>query len=102
MFYSVSQRKKEMGIRMALGAQPQDLFALVLKQTGWVAATGAILGMAAGMALLPLASSIFYGIGAVKPLVVSAVAMCSVVVAFSTTYLVARQWIGLKPVEMLR
>ena len=95
VFYSVSQRKKEMGIRMALGAQPRDLFALVLKQTGWVAATGAILGMAAGMALLPLASSIFYGIGAVEPLVVSAVAMCSVVVALSTTYLVARQWMGL-------
>ena len=102
VFYSVSQRKKEMGIRMALGAQPRDLFALVLKQTGWVAAAGAILGVASGMALLPLASSIFYGIGGVEPLVITAVGMSSVAVALATTYLVARQWMELSSVEMLR
>jgi predicted permease len=102
VFYSVSQRTKEMGIRMALGAQPRDIFALVLRQTGWVSVAGATLGVAAGMALLPLAASIFYGIGAVEPIVIGLVSIVSVMVAVATTYAVARQWTGLSSIEMLR
>jgi predicted permease len=102
VFYAVSQRRKEMGIRTALGAQPRDLFTLVLRQTGWVALAGTTLGVAAGMALLPLASSIFYGIGSSEPAVVVAVALTSALVALFTTYAVARQWIGLSSTEMLR
>jgi predicted permease len=102
VFYSVSQRRKEMGIRAALGAQPRDLFRLVLRQTSWVALVGTTLGVAAGMALLPLASSIFYGIGSTEPAVVVAVALTSALVALVTTYAVARQWIGLSSAEMLR
>jgi predicted permease len=102
VFYSVSQRTKEMGIRTALGAQPRDIFTLVLRQTGWVALAGAACGVAAGMALLPLASSIFYGIGPVEPVVIGVVALTSVMVAVATTYAVARQWMGLSSIEMLR
>ena len=102
VFYSVSQRTKEMGIRTALGAQPRDIFTLVLRQTGWVAVTGAALGVASGMALLPFASAIFYGIGPAEPIVIGVVSLASTTVALSTTYAVARQWMGLSSIEMLR
>jgi ABC-type antimicrobial peptide transport system permease subunit len=102
VFYSVSQRTKEMGIRMALGAQSRDIFALVLRQTGLVAVAGATLGAGAGMALLPLAASIFYGIGAIEPVVIGLVSIVSIMVALATTYAVARQWMGLSSIEMLR
>ena len=102
VFYSVSQRTKEMGIRTALGAQPRDIFTLVLRQTGWVAVTGAALGVASGMALLSFAPTIFYGINPAEPIVIGVVSLASTTVALSTTYAVARQWMGLSSIEMLR
>ena len=67
VFYAVSQRRMEMGIRTTLGASPRDLFGMVLRQTGRVAAGGALLGLAAGFALTPLCASIFFGIAPVEP-----------------------------------
>ena len=92
VFYSVSQRQTEMAIRTALGAQPSDIFATVLRHTAWVAVIGAALGVGAGVALLPLASSIFFGITAVEPGVLGAVALISMALSLTTTYVVARPW----------
>ncbi len=102
VFYSVSQRKAEMAIRSALGAGTLDIFAAVLRHTVWVAVIGTVLGLGAGLALLPLASSIFFGIGAVEPGVVGTVALTSMLVALATTYVVARPWTRMASIDILR
>jgi predicted permease len=101
VFYSVSQRRHEMGIRVALGAQPRDLFMIVLGQTARVASLGATLGVAAGSASLPLVTSLFYGIRPVEPMVVAAVACASVAVALVTAYLAARPWTRMSALDMV-
>jgi putative ABC transport system permease protein len=102
VFYAVSQRRKEIGIRTTLGATPANLFRLVLRESGRVAMIGAGIGLAAGLALLPLASSIFYGIGRAEPVVLGSVALASVAIALLTTYVVVRPWTRLTPSELLR
>jgi len=102
IFYSVNQRRREIGIRMALGAKPVHLFTMVLRQTGWVAFAGALVGLLAGFALLPAASSILYGIGPVEPAVLVSVALGSVAMALGTTYLVIRPWTRLTAIDLLR
>jgi predicted permease len=102
VFYAVSQRRIEIGIRTALGATRADLFALTLKQSGWVSVAGVAAGLAAGLALLPIASSIFYGVGSVEPAVLTAVALVSGVIALATTYLVVRPWTQVAALDLLR
>jgi putative ABC transport system permease protein len=102
VFYSVSQRQHEMGIRVALGAAPRDLFVMVLWQTARVASVGAILGVAAGSASLPIVTSLFYGIRPIEPLVLLGVACVSVVIALVTAYLAARPWTRMSALDMVR
>jgi predicted permease len=102
VFYSVNQRRMEMGIRIAIGAQPRDVFTAVLRHTVRVAAIGTIVGVAAGQALLPFASSILYGIGKVEPAVLIEVALVSACVALLTTYVVARPWMRAAVADLLR
>ena len=102
VFYAVSQRRMEMGIRTTLGASPRDLFGMVLRQTGWVAAGGAILGLAAGLALTPVSASIFFGIAPVEPLAMAAAAAGVVVLVILTTYNVVRPWTRLAAMDLLR
>jgi putative ABC transport system permease protein len=100
--YTVTQRRAEIGIRVALGAGPAGVFALVLKHTGLVALTGAALGLAAGAVSLPTVSSLFYGVRPVDPGVMALVALATVAIALGTAYVVARPWIRLAAVDLLR
>lgn len=102
VFYAVSQRRMEMGIRTTLGATPGDLFRLALRESGRVALIGAAIGLVAGLALLPVASSIFFGIGRVEPAVLGGVSLTSAAMALVTTYLVVRPWTKLSPSVLLR
>jgi putative ABC transport system permease protein len=102
VFYSVSQRRHEMGIRVALGAQPRDLFLMVLGYTARVASVGATFGMAAGAASLPLVASLFYGIRPVEPIVIAEVGCASVAIALVTACLAARPWTRMSAVDMVR
>jgi hypothetical protein len=63
---------------------------------------GAVLGLVAGLSLLPLASSIFYGIGSIEPIVFGAVAVTSAAIALATTYMVVRPWTRLAVLDLLR
>ena len=102
VFYTVSQRRMEMGIRTALGASTRDLLAVVLRQTGWVAAGGALAGLASGVALMPIASSIFYGVSPVEPLAMAGAAFGIAVLVLLTTYAVVRPWTRLAAMDLLR
>jgi predicted permease len=102
VFYSVQQRRREMGIRVALGAEASDIFKTVLRRTAWVAIVGALIGVGAGLALLPTAASLFYGIGTIEPVVFGAVVFASTAVALATTYVVARPWTRMASIDLLR
>jgi ABC-type antimicrobial peptide transport system permease subunit len=102
VFYAVSQRRAEIGIRTTLGASPRDLYAMVLWQTGWVAAGGALLGLAAAFALTPLSASIFFGVAPVEPVAMAASATGVAALVVLTTYTVVRPWTRLAAMDLLR
>jgi predicted permease len=102
VFYAVSQRRQEIGIRVTLGASPRDLFGLVLGQTGRLAAVGALGGLASGLALMPLAASAFYGVAPVEPIVIATAAAGAALIVAATTYAVVRPWTHLAAMDLLR
>jgi len=102
VFYGVSQRRRELGIRTALGASPRDLFAMVLRQTSLLAAAGAGVGLASGFAVMPLAAAIFYGVAPVEPTAIVGAGLCVAVMVVLTTYNVVRSWTQMAAMDLLR
>jgi predicted permease len=102
IYYAVNQRSREIGIRMSLGANPVHLFVMVLRQTGGVALAGALVGLASGLALVPVVSEIFYGIRPVEPAVLAGVVLATVALAVGSTYFVIRPWARLAAIDLLR
>jgi putative ABC transport system permease protein len=62
--YSVSQRTKEIGIRMALGAQRRDMLQMILRQSLWMVAIGIVVGLAGALAATRLMAALLFGVGA--------------------------------------
>jgi len=102
VFYAVSQRRMEIGIRTTLGASPRDLFGMVLRQTGWLAACGALGGLASGAAAMPIAASVFYGVAGVEPLAMAGAASGAAAIVILTTYGVVRPWTRMAAMDLLR
>ena len=100
--YSVSERRKEFGIRIALGAQPWQLLRTVFRQTLLVAGSGTVLGILVGLGATILLQSQFYGIGSVEWSVLMPVAAAMLAVCFAVTYLSARPYIKVSPLETIR
>jgi len=102
VFYSVSQRKKELGIRAALGASPGDLWKMILRQTSVVTATGVCLGMLGGVVASVLVRSLLYGIHPVEWIVFAVVALTMGLMTVVTAYSAARPWLHTDPLESVR
>jgi predicted permease len=102
MSYSVSQRTNEMGIRIALGAQPRNVLTLILKQGLSVALIGMTIGIGAALALTRLMSSLLFGISATDPLAFGAVAIALMIVALLACYIPARRATRVDPMRALR
>ena len=100
--YSVNERKKELGIRVALGAQPWQLLQMVLRQTLWIAGAGIAVGILLGMAVAMLLRSQFYEISAVEWTVLFPVIAAMLAVSLLVAYLSARPWIKVDPMEAVR
>jgi predicted permease len=100
--YSVSERRKELGIRVALGAMPPQLFELVLRRTLAIAGIGVAVGLGLGVAASSLAMSMLYGIHPVEWDVLVPVAGCMLAVAAVIAYLAARPWIRMDAMEAVR
>jgi putative ABC transport system permease protein len=100
--YSVAQRRHELGIRLALGAQRNDILRSVLGQGAKLAGLGLAIGLAAGLALAHLMASLLFGISAQDPLTFAAVAALLALVALFASYFPARSATHVDPVFALR
>ena len=100
--YSVSERKKELGIRVALGAGTGRLMGMILKQTVMVAGTGIALGVLLGVAATAVLRSKFFGIGVVEWTVLMPVGAGMLAVSLAVAYVSARPWIEVNPMEAVR
>jgi putative ABC transport system permease protein len=100
--YTVAQRSKEIGIRMALGAGRRDVLALVLGQGLKLALAGAAIGFVGALAATRALSSLLYGVSATDPLAFVAVATLVVAVALAASLVPARRASRLDPTEVLK
>jgi predicted permease len=100
--YSVNQRKREIGLRMALGATRTGVLALVLREGMSLVGAGVLIGFAAAMAVGRLLSRMLFGIGASDPASVAGAAVILSMVALLACYLPARRATRVDPLEALR
>jgi predicted permease len=100
--YVVAQRSAEIGLRIALGARPLDVFHLILGGGGKLAAIGISAGIAGALALTRLMSSVLYGISATDPATFLIVAVVFMLVALTACYVPARRASKVDPATALR
>lgn len=105
--YSVAQRTRELGLRMALGAQPGGILRMVVKETGVLALAGVVIGLAAAYALTRVLSSfvgslLFGGVEATDPLIFVGVALGLVLISLAAALLPGRRATRVDPLTALR
>ena len=100
--YEVSRRTREIGIRMALGAQPGSVLKLVLRQGIVLAIVGAAVGIGVALGVTRYLASMLYDVHANDPLTMIAVAVLLVLVAFAACYIPARRATRVDPMVALR
>jgi len=100
--YIVSQRTREIGVRMAVGADGRDVRRMVLRQSMILAGIGVVIGLGAAVGLTRLMSSLLYGVEATDPLTFGLVAAVVTVVALVASYLPALRASRTDPLEALR
>lgn len=102
MAYAVAQRTREIGLRMALGARPADVLALVLRRGMRLMLYGVAIGVVASLAVTRLAASLLVHVSATDPLVFAAASLFLGAVALTANYLPARRATHIDPNEALR
>jgi putative ABC transport system permease protein len=100
--YQVARRTHEIGIRMALGANPRDVFRLVLNEGLRVVLVGVAIGTAAALMLTRLMAGLLFGVKPTDPLTFVAVAALLVCVALAACYIPARRATHVDPIIALR
>jgi predicted permease len=99
--YSVSQRSREIGIRMAMGSTPRDVFRTVVVQGARVTVAGLLIGAAVAVGLTRLMRSLLFGVEPTDPAVMATVAAILAVVGLAACILPARRATSVDPVKAL-
>jgi putative ABC transport system permease protein len=102
MAYSVSQRTREIGIRIALGAHSHDVLRLILRQGARLAIAGSVIGVTGAFLLRKIMASVLYGLSANDPLILSIVPCIMVLVLLLACWLPARRAAKIDPIVALR
>jgi predicted permease len=100
--YSVSRRTREIGVRMALGAQRGSVYRLVLREAGWLAVLGIVAGLVCSVVTATLMRRLLFGVHAWDLSTLIAVATVLAFSALAASYLPARRAASVNPVEALR
>ena len=100
--YSVSQRQREIGIRLALGAQGGDVLQMVLRQGAKLALVGVAIGICAAFGLTRLMRNLLFGVTAYDPVTFATVAVLLVLVALLACFIPARRAMLVDPIVALR
>jgi putative ABC transport system permease protein len=102
MSYIVSQRTGEIGVRLALGAAPERVARMIVRQGVAVALAGVVVGLAAAFAASRVMASLLYGVSPRDPIVFAATTIVLLTVALAACWLPARRAARLNPLEALR
>src|SRR5499427_1840643 len=102
MAYSVSQRTREMGIRLALGAEPGRLKRMFVGNALVLAGAGVVIGLAAAAGLTRLMKSLLFGISTLDPVIYFTTPAVLIAAALLASYLPARRASRIDPIEALR
>jgi hypothetical protein len=102
MAYAVSQRRREIGIRLALGAPQRELKRMFMRYALSLTGIGAAIGLVAAAGLTRLMSSLLFGIAAIDPVTYAAVPAILLLAALVASYLPARRAAAVDPVETLK
>jgi putative ABC transport system permease protein len=102
MNYSVALRTRELGLRLAVGAQPRQVLLLVLKQGLLLTVFGVAVGLAAALALTRLLSGLLFGVAAIDVGTFATISLLLVLVSLLACYLPARRAMRIDPLRALR
>jgi ABC-type antimicrobial peptide transport system permease subunit len=100
--YTVRERTREIGIRMAVGATPRNVRNMVLRQSAWLATAGALIGTILAAICTRFLGSLIYGVRAVDPLTFIVVAAILAAIALTASYWPARRAMRVDPISALR
>ncbi|MGC4050669.1 MAG: ABC transporter permease [Paludibaculum sp.] len=100
--YSVSQRTREIGLRMALGAQPGSVYQLILKEAGWLTGFGVVIGLVCSTGAASLIRSLLFGVKTWDVTTLASVAVVLGLASMLASFIPARRAASVNPVEALR
>jgi putative ABC transport system permease protein len=100
--YSVAQRHREIGIRMALGAEPRRVVLMIVRHDLRIALSGVLLGVLAMVVLSPVTATLFYGVGPHDPVAIAVISGALVAAAAITSWSAASRASAVEPVVALR
>jgi ABC-type antimicrobial peptide transport system permease subunit len=98
----VSQRSREIGIRMALGAQAGSVYRLILKEAGWLILVGIGMGLAGSIGAATLMRGLLFGVRSWDAATLASVAAILAIAALAASFIPARRAASVNPVDALR